>query len=162
MSGKKDPFTKPPEWFIETPAHREAQRQSEQVRKLFEGQVEQAHQHAMESFWQLLHRFGHAVKRQTEEQTEPEQPHPPKPTIARRDPAREAIINAIDVLRNELGREPHRREVYAFLADGRDHEGDITKSDPHIGLNWVNSKGEPKLMTRKQFNARYKMLTKDD
>ena len=158
MSGKKDPFAKPPESLIETAYQREIQRQIEeaQTSKLYSGHSLQD----AENIWRLQSALAHSVQRQKD--IEKSQTAPPKPTIARRDPAREAIINAIDVLRNELGREPHRREVYAFLADGRDPEGDITKSDPHIGLNWVNSKGEPKLMTRKQFNARYKMLTKDD
>lgn len=162
MSGKKDPFAKPPEWFIETPVLGELQRQSEQVRKLFEGQAEQAHRNAMESFWQLLQRSGHGVKRQPEEQADTEQPPPAKPAIARRDPAREAIILAIDILRNELGRDPHRSEVYTFLADGRDPDENIIKSDPHMGLKWYDRHANLKLMTQKQFNARYKMLTKDD
>lgn len=147
MSDEKDPFAKPPASWIESPHQRALQRH-----------IEREQQNSMESLWRLLRGNGFFEQKRQEAA-----PHDPaKPTIARRDPAREAIILAIDILRNELGREPHRSEVYAFLADGRDPEGDITKSDPHIGLRWVNSKGEPKLMTKKRFNARYKMLTKDD
>ena len=158
MSGKKDPFAKPPEWFIEIAYQREIQRQIEeaQTSKLYSGHSLQD----AEKIWRLQSALAHSVQRQKD--IEKTQTAPAKPTIARRDPAREAIILAIDILRNELGREPHRSEVYAFLADCKDPEGDITHSDPHIGLSWVNSKGKPKLMTKKQFNARYKMLAKDD
>ena len=158
MSGKKDPFAKPPEWFIEIAYQREIQRQIEeaQTSKLYSGHSLQD----AEKIWRLQSALAHSVQRQKD--IEKTQTAPAKPTIARRDPAREAIILAIDILRNELGREPHRSEVYTFLADGRDPDENIIKSDPHMGLKWYDRHANLKLMTQKQFNARYKMLTKDD
>ena len=160
MSGKKDPFAKPPEWWVETAYQRELKRQLEEAQKPILREANRSWQEAHEKAQQLLVSLGHSVRRQKD--IEEAQTAPAKPAIARKDPAREAIMRAIDTLEIELGRKPHRSEVYYYLADGKDPEGDITKSDPHIGLRWVNNKGEPKLMTKKQFNARYKMLTKDD
>ena len=148
MSGENDPRAEPPAWWIEAQNQERLQRERERSQqRLFE-------------YFELQRKEWNAellAKRQAEANQSPTQP-----ALSRSDPAREAIILAIDILRNELGREPHRSEVYTFLADGRDPDENIIKSDPHVGLKWYDRRANLKLMTKKQFNARYKALTKDD
>ena len=145
MSDEKDPFAKPPAWWIEAQnqerLQRERERSQQRVFEYFELQRKE---------WDAELR----AKRQAEANQNQGQP-----AIARCGTAREAIIKAIDILEIELGRKPDRSEVYNYLADGMDTCKVFIRSDREIGLSWWNDRGEDELMNRKAFSKRYKRLT---